>query len=310
MLTAVPARTNEKQAVIFFVRRHLAPPGSVVTESKLLTDAVTGTKREVDVVVEQVLATGETMVISVEVAARSRPAGLPYVEQLICKHRRLPTTNLVIVCWQGFTSSAIKAVHAEGGRVRAVTPTMEPNGLAPEITIEQTTVRARDATVTVQLPDGSAETIAETPLNVDLYDDENQVICPLIDVAMNRANDDNFRYAVSQEADKAPDVSALTHLSHGQPLPSEPHFYLLNGVTLGFLRLLELEFWYELSIERVPLTFEVMRLDAVLFGHCRATLGGVDTVFVATNGTPPGTVSVSFRPTDAKPNTPASRQRD
>ena len=69
----MPKRTNEHQAVVFFVKKHIAPPDAIVTESKLLTDVSTGEKREVDIVIEFTSA-DEEVVISVEVTNTKRRA--------------------------------------------------------------------------------------------------------------------------------------------------------------------------------------------------------------------------------------------
>jgi hypothetical protein len=82
------------------LREHYAAPSVTVTESKLLRDAVTGVDREVDVVIEGEFD-GEPMVISAEVIEHRRPATLPWVEQILRKHRDLPTNRLLLVSKSG-----------------------------------------------------------------------------------------------------------------------------------------------------------------------------------------------------------------
>lgn len=111
------------------VREQMATPGTVVTESKMLRDAVTGENREVDVVV-QTLADGDPFVISMEVVDRGRPADVTWVEQMIKKHQHLPTNLLMLVSWSGFAAGAERTALAEGGRVVTTTPKrIEQEGL-------------------------------------------------------------------------------------------------------------------------------------------------------------------------------------
>ena len=60
----MPIRTNEFQRVIAVIQSHL-DPGSTVTESAMLTDAVTGNQREVDVVVSGRVG-GQAVTVSME----------------------------------------------------------------------------------------------------------------------------------------------------------------------------------------------------------------------------------------------------
>jgi hypothetical protein len=93
----------------------------MVTESKFLRDAVLGVDREVDVVVEGEFD-GEPIVISIEVNERGRRGGLPWVQEMIRKHRDLPTNRLILILRAGFTQPTLAQVAAEAGRVQALTP--------------------------------------------------------------------------------------------------------------------------------------------------------------------------------------------
>jgi hypothetical protein len=80
-----------------------------------------GIEREVDIVVEGQFD-GEPVTVSLEVREGRRPADITWVEQLMCKHRDLPTNRLILVSGSGFTDSALAAVTAESGRVAAWNP--------------------------------------------------------------------------------------------------------------------------------------------------------------------------------------------
>ena len=102
------------QAIVRLVREHLAQPGVTITESKFLRDAVLRIDREVDVVIEGEFD-GEPVVVSIEVNERGRRAGLPWVQEMIRKHRNLPT-NRLIPSLQGwiYQSSSAAGCHRGG----------------------------------------------------------------------------------------------------------------------------------------------------------------------------------------------------
>src|SRR5213593_2464141 len=66
----MPIRTNEFQRLIAVIQSHL-DPGSTVTESAMLTDAVTDSQREVDVAVSGRVG-GQAVTVSIECRDRSR----------------------------------------------------------------------------------------------------------------------------------------------------------------------------------------------------------------------------------------------
>ena len=69
-----------------------------------------GASREVDVVIRSEIAGYET-IVAVEATDRRRPADRTWVEQVVAKHRYLPTSLLVLVSRSGFTKTALE--HAE-----------------------------------------------------------------------------------------------------------------------------------------------------------------------------------------------------
>ena len=99
----MPKRSTPFQAIVRLVREHFAQSGVTITESKLLRDAVTGYKPEVDIVIEGELD-GEPMVISVEVIEHSRKATIEWVHRMLRKHRDLPTNRLLLVSKSAFSA--------------------------------------------------------------------------------------------------------------------------------------------------------------------------------------------------------------
>src|SRR5688500_6541232 len=81
-----------------------------VTESAELKDRGTDSIREVDILVEQCVA-GHKQTLAVECTSATelgqrRPADVGWVEEMLAKHRDLPTDYLVLVSETGFTKSA------------------------------------------------------------------------------------------------------------------------------------------------------------------------------------------------------------
>ena len=107
----MPKRTNDFQEVIRIIHEHMAGD-DVVQGSDELRDRVTGKKREVDVVIRSKIA-GHEVILSVEATRAGRKADTPWVEQLVGKHRNLPTSKLVLVSESGFYDPARKLAEAE-----------------------------------------------------------------------------------------------------------------------------------------------------------------------------------------------------
>lgn len=110
----MPARTNDFQRLIAVVQAHL-DPGSHVAESVLLPDRITGTKREVDIVVSGSIGKQE-IVVSFECRDRTRDADITWVEQMQAKHARLSTNALVLVSHSPFTPEAQRIADVFGIR--------------------------------------------------------------------------------------------------------------------------------------------------------------------------------------------------
>lgn len=112
----MPKRTDDFQRLIGCITRHLTP-GAEVVEPAMLTDRITGTKREVDVVVEQ--RTGDTTTIwSYECRNRGRKSDVEFVDSMIGKHGRLPTNVLVLVSSSGFSTEARRVADGSGVHLR------------------------------------------------------------------------------------------------------------------------------------------------------------------------------------------------
>ncbi len=167
----MPARTNTFQDVVAIIYEHLAGEASK-TESAMLANRLTGEPREVDVVLRAMTAGHET-VIAIEAAARSRKASSDWVEQMIGKHKNLPTDKVVLVAEAGFYRPARKLALAEG--MVPLTPESltgpDPAGtivsLLPSLWPKTVNMTPEGAGVTVTRPDGSAAWF-RAPADLDL----------------------------------------------------------------------------------------------------------------------------------------------
>ncbi|GLX92935.1 hypothetical protein [Herbidospora sp. NBRC 101105] len=114
----MPARSNDFQAVVYFVERHLAT-NATVEESASVMDRVTGKSREVDILITAQVA-GRPVRIGVEVRDHGRANDVGFVEEMRAKHDDLPTDQLVLVSASGFSKAA--AIKARHYNIETVTP--------------------------------------------------------------------------------------------------------------------------------------------------------------------------------------------
>jgi hypothetical protein len=108
----MPPRTNAFQRLIYLVKASLSPE-AVVTESKMLLNRRTGSRREVDVCIEGKLGDSE-VTVCVECTDKSRPADVQWIEANKTKHENLPTNLLILASRSGFTSDAVALAKAYG----------------------------------------------------------------------------------------------------------------------------------------------------------------------------------------------------
>ena len=100
----MPRRSNTFQRLMFLIHEKLAGEATV-TESALLTDMRTSQQREVDVMIETVVA-DSSLRICIECRTGRRRATVKWVEEMIGKHNDLPTDKLILISESGFTSTA------------------------------------------------------------------------------------------------------------------------------------------------------------------------------------------------------------
>jgi hypothetical protein len=109
----MPRRSNAFQTLVHLIQGQLAPEGASVTESKILPDRRDSKGREVDVVIEGVVA-GHEVMISIEATKGGRRATLEWVERMCAKHEHLRTNKLVLVSGGGFTKAGEREARLRG----------------------------------------------------------------------------------------------------------------------------------------------------------------------------------------------------
>lgn len=113
----MPIRSNRFQKLVHMIERQLSGK-AVVRQSVKLIDRDTQEKREVDVVIE-VTSGHHKLKLGVEATSRSRKAGTPWVESMICKHQGL-SDRLILVAEQGFTQPAMEKARTHNVDVVAL----------------------------------------------------------------------------------------------------------------------------------------------------------------------------------------------
>jgi hypothetical protein len=297
----MPKRSTPIQAIVRLVRQHFAQPGVTITESKELRDAVLGIDREVDIVIEGELD-GEPMVISVEVIEHGRPATLPWVEQILRKHRNLPTNRLLLVSKSGFSPKAVAAVEHEAGRVQALTPeVIEVDG---EVKVKSLFVDAinyspTNCTVFVR---PTRIPVAGEPL-IDIYSKEGDLLGPLAYLVQDALGLDEVRRRLSFIAHEHPEKDQVKAFSIGIAI-SQLDYYLRQNET-GHLHLIEeLEIWGDFSVSQTEVPLSLTRLGERIYGAAEAPIAGRPAVWVGTTDLAKQTTTISWQTTDSPTASP------
>lgn len=106
----MPKRSNPFQRLVALLHERIGTDLEV-TESRLLTDAITGELREVDVVIQSIVAS-YPICLSIECRDHMRPADVLWIEGVAMKHKHLPTSKLVLWSRSGFTKAALVKANA------------------------------------------------------------------------------------------------------------------------------------------------------------------------------------------------------
>ena len=113
----MPKRSNKFQRLVFLLQHQIAGEKVVVTESKMMTDRVTGELAEVDVAVEFEM-NGFPVIMGFEVRDTNRKIDRNAAFGIVAKYRRL-VDKIIIVSKAGFTRGALK--HCKISSADAIT---------------------------------------------------------------------------------------------------------------------------------------------------------------------------------------------
>ncbi len=175
----MPKRSNPFQQIIFLVQNHVGGSASV-TESEMLDDLVTGTPREVDVCIREVVG-GHEVVVCLECRDHKRVQSVTWVQEMHDKHGRLPTNSLILVSSSGFTKEALTTAKSYG--IGTVVPGQLTDEQAAELVgglksfwYRKFELKVTGAKVWVVDDDGNPLAIAHTSPADALFDEHGEVL--------------------------------------------------------------------------------------------------------------------------------------
>jgi hypothetical protein len=287
----MPKRSNVFQETVAVIQTHFSGEATV-TESCILTDRLTGQEREVDVVVEGALGMNP-VIVGIEATAKGRPATVEWVEQLIEKHRHLPTDRLVLVSESGFTASALKLALAKG--VSAVYP--------QELTSDEA-----DRTVAAALGSLMARQIVTRQFNAELLvDDAGQQVTmsPLPTDSISDATgnvvgtvSDLVNATMQASSDELNgDLGRLPDGTTGGEVVSDFGDGLFIGAADGrLLPVVRIRYYLQAEVRSEPVALTPRGLAGVIFSSGTARFGDDEVLLVMTEKEGRTRVTIRERP--------------
>jgi len=109
----MPGRSNDFQRFVALIEGLARSREAVVTESAELTEAPGGTRREVDVLIEDTV-NGYPVKIAIECRDHERPQEIQWIDALIGKYSALHVNQVIAVSSSGFSHSAYEKAAASG----------------------------------------------------------------------------------------------------------------------------------------------------------------------------------------------------
>jgi hypothetical protein len=276
----MPKRTNERQQIIEMLRAMLAGSNCTVTPSKMLRDAVTGAEREVDVVAEYDID-GDVFVQSFEVTSKVNRADLTWAEQLIKKHENLPTGQLYLVSWSGFTKGVFSLAKVNP-RVRLVTPEIVKGELGAEVKrlfADFVTITPTKTVFIVEQSDGTPLRVAVVQENIVFAADGTNLMSAL-DVYYGVLNSQEVTELVLRTVHDHPERESLKNLVLTADLSTSGlHLRKESPEELQPIKAIEVE--GTVVFEQQPFDMEVRAFLNQRFAHGRANVGPASGLLVA-----------------------------
>jgi len=277
----MPQRTNERQQIIELLKTMAAAPNCTVTPSKFLTDAVTEEQREVDVVAEYRIDGGDTMVQSFEVTAAERPADVTWVEQTIAKHEHLPTNQLVLVSWSGFTKPAMRKA-ATNPRVLLGTPEVITESGEPRLRtvyVGRVLVTLQRTRLQIRLPDGSLGMVVSDP-GLRIFSEIGGLPGTTGLLTDWLLKNPSIHQDLVNRVVSHPEREELKSFVLGVPIEQLP-IALYQEQLDEYHQITIVEMSGDVSFEQQALEMEIRRFREQTFAHGSTLLGGAEALFVA-----------------------------
>jgi hypothetical protein len=285
----MPKRSTIRQAVIYYVKEHVAGPTATVTESKELFDADSQTMREVDIVVEDRVG-DDDIIVSVEVRDHKRRQGTPFVDEMSAKHARMPTNKLLLVSWSGFSEPAHRKAIAKGGSLVLLTPERLDEASVPPLFVDEMTTTPSEVQVLAAGADGDLVKARGVPGNARLYDaarNDVGTIADLVNLLIQRSD-------AHRQAHEMEDKSSLRAIEIGHEDLTGLGLHLHRSGSSEWHHLRALRAMWDARLKQAQLDFEAWRLGPTAFAMATAELAGQPVVYVLTdNGD--GSARVSWR---------------
>ncbi|MFB9207226.1 restriction endonuclease [Nonomuraea spiralis] len=197
----MPARSNDFQAVVYFIRSHV-DADAVVTESAMLPDRTGAGLREVDVLITSRARDGRQVRIGVECRDHAQKPDITWVEQVVTKQADLELDQMVMVSSSGFTAGAVAKARYYG--IELVTPERPipadgPLGRLGQPHLEfRDLIRERLISVSGQVSrNGDSQTIP-LPAGAAVFDAEGIALCSVAELVGIFLDGADLREVVAQ----------------------------------------------------------------------------------------------------------------
>jgi hypothetical protein len=280
------------------VRQHYAQPGVTITESKYLRDAVTGIDREVDVVIEGTFD-GEPMIISVEVIEHKRPASMTWVEQMLRKHRDLPTNRLLLVSKSGFSVNALSLIETEAGRVEALTPeVVEAGGATVVRRIYVDNINYSPTQCVVHVHHADEHLAVEGKPEMDVYAVDGTLLGPLAYLVQDVVYLEPVRHAFFVRAHQHSEKDEVKAFSLSLDIKQLGyHFRQTGNGALHVIDRIEIAGDFSVNQTEVPLT--LTKLGTRAYAAAEAPIADRPAVWVGTTDHVAQVTTLTWQTTDA-----------
>ena len=305
----MPERTNLFQEVMAVIYDRLAGD-AVKEESAMLVNRLTGEEREVDVVLRSTTARHET-VIAIEAAGRARRAAVDWVEQMIGKHKNLPTDKVVLVSEAGFSKQARTLALAENMVPLTPTdltdddPTYQVVNAIPSLWPKTISLTPESARVWVERP-GEGIKWFKAPADLDIFRGDGESVGTLIPI-FHALWDANFPRVLDQIglADISEDTEQFFVLRVGpgwevhingeperlyvryQDGDAEPQLQAIDGM--------EFKGKASITVSEITLAHKQLGEIDVKYAYGEGTVGGQPAIVVVTENEEGGMLTVRLK---------------